>query len=59
MPRVQLPADRISIEDPIIIDDESDEEDSIYVPKSATTSSAPLTSNNGEHTSGAQTSVSR
>ena len=61
MPGVQLPAIRISNEEPIIIDDDSDEEDSIYVPKSATTSSVPLTSNNRAHTSGPHTvtSVSR
>jgi hypothetical protein len=68
MPRVQLPAAKICIEDPIIIDDDSDsdEADSIYVPraKSAFKSSAPrplVIANNGEHTSRPQTvtSVSR
>lgn len=55
MPHIQLPASRV--EEPIIIDDDS-EEDSIYVPKSMTTSSAPLTLNKGGHTSRPQTLVS-
>ncbi|KAF8968614.1 hypothetical protein BDZ97DRAFT_1799301 [Flammula alnicola] len=52
IPPVQLTATKISIEEPIVIDDESDE-DSIYVPKSATTSSAapPTTSSAAPPTS--------